>query len=344
MPETAKHVEELGLEQLAKALNLVYRLFHALVLFTLLLLCFSGVHRVEPGQEGHILRLGRWQGEAEAPGFHLAMPFFIDQVHLFDVGNVSSLDLDVFAPIPSQEASGLNQTALLSQEGSTVQCRWKLSYRLKNPREAWNIAVPGSEGETVFLKKLLRSACVEAATSTPIDTILYRPAAFRALVQDLFSTALNRFAGWECLRLDLTEPSLPQQTADAFQEVQRARLRLDTQVNGARAFAQSLAQRTESETGALLSEAKAVHADIVNSLRAEAMIISELLDRGGEGERDAYLKLRLQEVLRKSAASSKGQVFVLKSGNELRLRLNQDPVLEMARQKKEKKKQQETAN
>ena len=328
-------VEKLGLSQLAEAVRLVYRLFRGLMLLLALAFCASGVHVVPAGKVAHVMRFGRFLPQVEAPGFHLALPFLVDRVFIFDTNGVRSLEVTAFAPPPLLDASTQAQDYLMTREGSILHAKMQFTYALEEPLLAWRFAGPSDLArEHRLLAGLFQHACLRAAGELSVDAVLLRPDELRARIADLAAAELrDQGTGYKLRRVDVVEITVPGGVGAAFNEVQRQAIAKEKLKSEAETVALGLERSLAAEQSRLISAATTTAARLKSDLAAEARLCAILRERFSPAERSAYLALRLQGVLQKAVAASENQVFLVNKG-ELRMKLGPDPLAERQLRKK----------
>ena len=130
----------------------------------LLLWLSSGLYKVQPDEQGVILRFGKWI-ETSQPGLHFHLPWPIDSALFPKVTQINQLQLG--SPLPRGGASARDKQMLTGDE-NIVEADCALSWRIKDAGQyLFHVAEP----ETA-LRIAAESALREVIGRTPIQAAL----------------------------------------------------------------------------------------------------------------------------------------------------------------------------
>ncbi len=272
----------------------------------LLLWLSSGLYKVQPDEQGVILRFGKWI-ETSQPGLHFHLPWPIDSALFPKVTQINQLQLG--SPLPRGGASARDKQMLTGDE-NIVEADCALSWRIKDAGQyLFHVAEP----ETA-LRIAAESALREVIGRTPIQAALSDK---RQQIADETRVLLQKWldaeeAGVNVLQVQLQRVDPPSTVIDAFNDVQRARADQERARNEADAYANDILPRARGEAERIRQEAEAYRTQAVNIAEGEAKNLSSIYE--------SYLKAKdvtawrlylesLDEILRKS-----GKVIIDGSG------------------------------
>ena len=257
----------------------IIRYFKLTVCFAVVLIALSGVYRVESSQVAIVLRFGKLAGSAgsggqqiKGPGLHFAFPFFIDRVIKIPVHTVQEIEVITHSRPGGWVTSpdiGKNGYVLTGDKNIAL-VKAKIKYQINDPvRYALFIGNAGKTIDGIISGEL---TCISAHSG--IDAILTTGRA------QLSSDVMRNSQGLiDALQLgvlisavELTEITVPADTARFFEEVrnaavykatssQRAREQASNTILAAQGAANVLKQTAVSNQSARLSKARAEMAE-----------------------------------------------------------------------------------
>ena len=268
---------------IAVAADAVWRRMHWWIAAMALLYAVSGITIVRSDEVALVLRWGRLVGETAAlqehgPGLLFAFPRPIDRVvrapvkHVFEVA-VSTLAAAI-GEEPDEAASTLNpvsQGYALTGDHNIVQVEAVARYRI---RDAADWAFYGPRPESV-LRVEVTSALVRSLGEMDVDRVL---ADGRKL---LVAAASRRTqAGLDAAHcgLELTRLAPPAALASAFDAVQSAFIRAETQRKEAQTFAERTLPQAQASVTAGTQTAQAVADAQLAAARGDAQAFRALAD------------------------------------------------------------------
>ena len=247
---------------------------HGLLLASSLLLfvwIVGGVYKVQPDEQGVVLRFGKRVDTTEA-GLHYHLPYPIETVLLPKVTQVNQLQLGHGAAISSADAVA-NATAsrdkqMLTGDENIVEADCAVFWRIKDAGQfLFNV-----ENPELAIKIAAESALREVIGRTPIQAALSDKRQqiadeTKALLQQLLD---QEKAGVLITQIQLQRVDPPAAVIDAFNDVQRARADQERARNEAEAYANDILPRARGEASHISQDAEAYKTQAVNLAEGEA--------------------------------------------------------------------------
>jgi membrane protease subunit HflK len=250
--------------------------------FVLAAWVLSGIYRVEPDEQGVVLRFGRWVDTVE-PGLHYHLPYPISRVIVPKVTQVNQLQLGgaaEFAPgtagnllgapgsTPAPGAGRADPTnQMVTGDENIVIAEYVVFWRIKNA------------GDYLF-KVLDPKATLQMAAESSMHAVIGHYPIQAALsdkrqeiadeAKDMLQRILDRYnAGILITQVQLQRVDPPAAVIDAFNDVQRARADQERARNEAEAYANDVLPRARGEANRMTEEANAYKEQVVNVARGE---------------------------------------------------------------------------
>ena len=254
---------------------------------TLLVLVFgliwaaTGFYRVNPQQQGVVLRFGEWV-RTSPPGLHYHLPFPIESVLTPEVTSDNRIEIG-FRDVSGNSSSRrdiADESQMITGDENIVDIDFVVFWRIADAGQyLFNLAEPDVTikvtAEAVMREIIGRTAIQTALTEGRQDIQVQA----RQQLQDL----LNEYgAGVRVRDVQLLTVDPPADVIDAFNEVQRARQDRDRLKNEAEAFSNDIVPRARGEAAKLVAEAEAYQAEVVNRASGDASRFDQVFQ--------AYLK------------------------------------------------------
>jgi len=239
----------------------------------------SGIYRVEPDEQGVVLRFGKWVDTVE-PGLHYHLPYPVSRVLIPKVTQVNQLQLgglSEFAPGTAGNGANLPGAPVTTRVDATNQMVtgdeniviaeyvvfWRIKdageylFRLQDPRATLQMAAESS------MHAVIGRYPIQAALSDKRQEIADQA---KQMLQDI----LDRYhAGILITQVQLQRVDPPAAVIDAFNDVQRARADQERARNEAEAYANDVLPRARGEADRMNQEASAYKEQVVNIARGE---------------------------------------------------------------------------
>ena len=245
------------------------------VVLTALLLIWlgTGFFIVQEGQQAVITQFGKYKVTVGA-GFNWRFPYPIQKHELVFVTQIRSVDIGRDNVI---KATGLRESAMLTEDENIVEIKFAVQYRLndaraylfesKNPTEAVVQAAETAVREVVGKMKM------DSALAEERDQIAPR---VRALMQNI----LDRYkVGIEVVGINLQQGGVrpPEQVQAAFDDVLKAGQERERAKNEAQAYANDVIPRAVGAASRLKEESQAYRERIVAQAEGDAQRFKAIL-------------------------------------------------------------------
>ena len=229
----------------------------------------SGIYKVQPDEQGVVLRFGKFQ-ETVDPGLHYHWPYPVESVLLPKVTQVNQLQLGTArtgaATNVSNEDSHDRQMLTGDENILEAECAvfWRIKdakdflFRIKNPEVSVRIAAESA------LREIIGRTPIQAAMSDKRQQIADQ-------TRDLMQTLLDReHAGILVSQVQLQRVDPPAAVIDAFNDVQRARADQERARNEADSYANDILPRARGEASKITQEAEAYKEQAVKLAEGDA--------------------------------------------------------------------------
>jgi membrane protease subunit HflK len=285
----------------------------------------SGIYRVQPDEQGVVLRFGKWVDTVE-PGLHYHFPYPVDRVLLPKVTQVNQLQLGgaaEFAPGTPGNASPVPGTPVISRADAANQMLtgdenvviaeyvvfWRIKdagaylFRLLDPNATLQMAAESS------MHAVIGQHPIQAALSDKRQEIADQ-------AKEMLQQILDRYqAGILITQVQLQRVDPPAAVIDAFNDVQRARADQERARNDAESYANDVLPRARGEAGRMNEEANAYKEQVVNVARGEIQSFLSVYETYRQAKDVTSWRMYLDsmdQLLKKS-----GKVIVDSSGKGL---------------------------
>jgi len=240
------------------------------VLAVIVVWIFTGFYRVQPDEQGVVLRFGRWV-ETTGPGLHWRIPTPIETVLTPKVTRVNSLDIGFRQPADGR--GGRSRTVgeeglILTGDENIIDVQYTVFWQIKDSGLfLFNIASP-----ELTVKAAAESAMREViGQSTSLNALSEGRAQIENSTQKLLQTILDQYgAGVAITQVQLRGVEPPAQVIDAFRDVQRAKADRERERNQAEAYRNDIVPRARGEAQRLIQEADAYRQQVLAQAQGEA--------------------------------------------------------------------------
>jgi membrane protease subunit HflK len=233
----------------------------------------TGIFIVQEGQQAVITRFGRYSSTVGA-GFNWRLPYPIERHEVVNVTQIRSIDVGRDTVI---RATGLKESAMLTQDENIVEIKMGVQYRLNDAR-AW-----------LFESKNPQEAVVQAA-ETAVREVVGKMRMDTALAEErdqigprvrtLMQSILDRYKiGAEVVGINLQQGGVrpPEQVQAAFDDVLRAAQERERAKNEAQAYANDVIPRATGAASRLAQEAEGYKARITAQAEGDGQRFKLLL-------------------------------------------------------------------
>ncbi len=232
----------------------------------LLIWLATGFFIVQEGQQAVITQFGRYKATVNA-GFNWRLPYPIQRHELVFVTQIRSVDVGRDNVL---KATGLRESAMLTQDENILDIKFAVQYRLSDARaflfESKNPTDAVVQAAETSVREVLGKMRMDAALSEERDQIGPR---VRAMMQEI----LDRYkVGIEVVAINLQQGGVrpPEQVQASFDDVLKAGQERERAKNEAQAYANDVIPRAVGSASRLKEEADAYKARVVAQAQGDA--------------------------------------------------------------------------
>ena len=227
----------------------------------------SGIYKVQPDEQGVVLRFGKYQETVDA-GLHYHWPYPVEAVLLPKVTQVNQLQLGVARSGTTLSSEDSHERQMLTGDENIVEAEcavfWKIKdakqflFNVKNPEMSVRITAESA------LREIIGRTPIQAAMSDKRQQIADET---RALMQALLD---RENAGILVSQVQLQRVDPPAAVIDAFNDVQRARADQERARNEADSYANDMLPRARGEASKITQEAEGYKEQVVKLAEGDA--------------------------------------------------------------------------
>jgi len=233
----------------------------------------TGFFIVQEGQQAVITQFGKYNSTVGA-GFNWRLPYPIQRHELIFVTQIRSVDVGRDTVI---KATGLRESAMLTEDENIVEIKFAVQYRLNDARaflfESKNPADAVVQAAETAVREVVGKMKMDSALSEERDQIAPR---VRAMMQ----TILDRYkVGIEVVGINLQQGGVrpPEQVQAAFDDVLKAGQERERAKNEAQAYANDVIPRAVGAASRLKEEADAYKSRIVAQAQGDSQRFKSVL-------------------------------------------------------------------
>ena len=286
----------------------------------------TGFFIVQEGQQAVITQFGRYKATVGA-GFNWRLPYPIQRHELVYVSQIRSVDVGRDSIV---KATGLKDSAMLTEDENIVEVKFAVQYRLKDARQYLFVSKNPSEAVVQAAEAAVREVVgkmkMDSALAEERDQIGPR-------VRGLMQNILDRYGvGIEVVGINLQQTGVrpPEQVQAAFDDVLKAGQERERAKNEAQAYANDVIPRAVGSAARLTQEADGYKARIIAQAQGDAQRFKAILteyQRAPQVTRDRMYLDAMQQIY-----SSVTKILVeSRQGNQL-LYLPLDKIMQQVAQ------------
>ncbi len=259
----------------------------------------SGIYRVQPDEQGVVLRFGQYT-RTEQPGLRYHLPAPIETVETPKVTRVNRLEIGYRSAVDNRRGGGdvIDESLMLTGDENIIDIDFTVMWVIK---DAGNFLFKIREPE-LTVKMAAESAMREVIGRTDIQPALTE--ARQEIEQQtrlLLQTMLDEYqSGIEISQVQLQKVDPPGPVVDAFNDVQRARQDRERLRNEAEAYRNDIIPRARGEAEQLIQQASAYREQVVSLAQGDAQRFAQVMAAYNQAPeitaRRMYLET-MQEVL-----------------------------------------------
>ena len=233
----------------------------------------TGFFIVQEGQQAVITQFGKYRSTVGA-GFNWRLPYPIQRHEIVVVTQIRSVDVGRDVVV---KATGLRDSAMLTEDENIVEIKFAVQYRLSDARaylfESKDPAAAVVQAAEAAVREVVGKMKMDLALAEERDQIGPR-------VRVLMQTILDRYkVGVEVVGINLQQSGVrpPEQVQAAFDDVLRAGQERERAKNEAQAYANDVIPRAVGSASRLKEESNAYKARIVAQAQGDAQRFSSVL-------------------------------------------------------------------
>ncbi len=233
----------------------------------------TGFFIAQEGQQAVITQFGKYHSTVGA-GFNWRLPYPVQRHELIFVTQIRSVDVGRDVII---KATGLRESAMLTEDENIVEIKFAVQYRLSDARaflfESKNPSDAVVQAAETAVREVVGKMRMDSALSDERDQIAPR---VRALMQKI----LDRYkVGIEIVGINLQQGGVrpPEQVQAAFDDVLKAGQERERAKNEAQAYANDVIPRAVGAASRLKEEADAYKARIVAQAQGDSQRFKSVL-------------------------------------------------------------------
>lgn len=278
------------------------RAFVVIPLILLVIWLASGFYRVQPSEQGVVLRFGEWI-KTTPPGLNWHLPAPIESVFTPQVTRVNRVEVGFRSAAEvgrTGAARGVpDESLILTGDENIIDIHFVVLWQIKDAGEfLFNIREPQ---DTV--KAVTESVMREIIGQTPFaEATTEARGAIEVGAREQIQGILDEYgAGIQINQVQLQQVDPPGEVIDAFRDVQRAQADRERLQNEAEAYANDILPRARGEAERLLQEAQAYREEVVAGSEGDAQrfvsVHNEYANARDVTARRIYLET-MEDVLR----------------------------------------------
>ncbi|WP_416548553.1 FtsH protease activity modulator HflK [Limnohabitans sp. DCL3] len=233
----------------------------------------TGFFIVQEGQQAVITQFGKYHATVGA-GFNWRVPYPIQRHELVFVTQIRSVDIGRDNII---KATGLRESAMLTEDENIVEIKFAVQYRLNDARaylfESRNPTEAVVQSAETAVREVVGKMKMDSALAEERDQIAPR-------VREKMQTILDRYkVGIEVVGINLQQGGVrpPEQVQAAFDDVLKAGQERERAKNEAQAYANDVVPRAVGAASRLKEEADAYRERIVAQAEGDAQRFKTIL-------------------------------------------------------------------
>jgi membrane protease subunit HflK len=255
----------------------------------------TGFFIVQEGQQAVITQFGRYKSTVGA-GFNWRLPYPVQRHELVFVTQIRSVDVGRDNVI---KATGLRDSAMLTEDENIVEIKFAVQYRLNDARaylfESKNPSESVVQAAETAVREVVGKMRMDSALAEERDQIAPR-------VRTLMQNILDRYkVGIEVVGINLQQGGVrpPEQVQAAFDDVLKAGQERERAKNEAQAYANDVIPRAVGSASRLTQEADGYRSRIVAQAQGDAQRFKSLLteyQRAPQVTRDRLYLETMQQI------------------------------------------------
>jgi len=245
------------------------------VVVVLALWLLSGFYRVNPGEQGLVLRFGEWVNRESLaePGLHWHLPYPIETAEIVNVDQVRQIDIG-FQDLGGRKRTIDEERQMLTQDQNIIDIEFTVQWRIDNAGfYLFNIREPEETVKAVaesVMREVIGQTDIQPALSEGRDEVARQ-------TRELTQSVLNEYeSGILISSVSVQDAQPPQQVLDAFEDVQRAQQDQERVRNEAEAYRNKVVPEARGFARRAVEEANAYKERVIKNAQGEAQAFVDL--------------------------------------------------------------------
>ncbi len=233
----------------------------------------TGFFIVQEGQQAVITQFGKYNSTVGA-GFNWRLPYPVQRHEIVVASQIRSVDVGRDTII---KATGLRESAMLTEDENIVEIKFAVQYRLNDARaylfETRDPAATVVQAAETAVREVVGKMKMDSALAEERDQIGPR-------VRTLMQTILDRYkVGVEVVGINLQQSGVrpPEQVQASFDDVLKAGQERERAKNEAQAYANDVIPRAVGSASRLKEESEAYKARVVAQAQGDAQRFRSVL-------------------------------------------------------------------
>lgn len=233
----------------------------------------TGFFIVQEGQQAVVTQFGRYKSTVGA-GFNWRLPYPIQRHDVVNVTQIRSVDVGRESII---KATGLRESAMLTEDENIVEIKFAVQYRLNDARaflfESRDPQAAVVQAAETAVREVVGKMRMDSALAEERDQIAPR-------VRTLMQQILDRYkAGIEVVGVNLQQGGVrpPEQVQAAFDDVLKAGQERERAKNEAQAYANDVIPRATGSAARLREESEGYKARVVAQAQGDSQRFRSVL-------------------------------------------------------------------
>jgi membrane protease subunit HflK len=236
----------------------------------------TGFYQVQEGQQGAVLRFGKWVKTTHA-GINFHLPYPIETVIVQKVDQINVIDSGVSVKASNVINDEDSTNFMLTGDENIVSVNFTIQWYIKDIGQyLFKITEP-----ELTVKQAAESAVREIVGQTHLEYALTKGRGEIAdKAQQVLQHILDHYqSGIQVVRVQLKSIDPPQQVIDDFRDVQRARADYESKINEANAYRNSVVPAARGEAAKILQAAEGYRKAIVDEALGHTARFLAVLDK-----------------------------------------------------------------
>lgn len=269
----------------------------------------SGIYQVQPGEQGVVLRFGKFDRIATSGlSYHWPTPF-----ESVDIVNSEAVRMETLGQggAVSRGNTGADEILMLTGDENIINLSFNVQWKVRDVQDfVFNIPNPD---QTV--RSVAESAMREVIGRTPLEAALTEgKSKLQEDTRTLTQETLDRYKGGiQILQVNLIHASFPDAVVDAARDVQAARADQERMRNEAEAYTNDILPRARGQAERLIQDAEGYKKEVVARAEGDAARFTSVYTQYKQAE-DVTRKRMYLETMEKILTGMNKMVMDNKSG------------------------------